>query len=277
MATLHLLYPEWQGSGKSPAVQVGALTMARELFRDTPFLSIDSPAEERLERSGGVVGLASIAPRFRDAIARIRDAAPDRIVTIGGTCGVEAAPVAYLNERYGGSLAVVWLDAHGDLNTPASSPSGNFHGMILRTLLGDGPDEYVREMRRPLQPRQVFLAATRDLDPPEAEFVQRTGLSVTGPQALGDPGPLVEEIRARGFSHVYLHLDLDALDPGEFPDTLIPTPGGPRLAEMRSMLEALSKSFDVVGASIVEYVHGKDDSLRALGELLDSAGVRAFC
>lgn len=265
--TLHLLYPEWQGSGRSSAVQRGALAIARELFPATDFLTIESPDEERLDRVDGVVGLASIAPRFQHAIARLREAMPDRIVTIGGTCGVEAAPVAYLNERYDGDLAVVWFDAHGDLNTPASSPSGHFHGMILRTLLGEGPDAYVRELRRPLRASQVFLAATRDLDPPEAAYVAAAGLSVTGPAAFGDPEALASEIRRRGFRHVYLHLDLDALDPDDFPDTLIPTPGGPPLADVRRMLETLSTSFDVAGASMVEYVRGAGASLGILDDL----------
>ena len=68
-------------------------------------------------------------------LADLRASAPDIVVTVGGTCGVEAAPVAYLNERYDGNLAVVWFDGHGDLNSPATSPSGHFHGMVLRTLL----------------------------------------------------------------------------------------------------------------------------------------------
>ena len=267
MRTLHLLYPEWQGSGKSPAVQQGALTIARELFPATDFLSIASPDEEQLDRADGVVGLASIAPRFQQAIAQLRDAAPDRVITVGGTCGVEAAPVGYLNERYGGDLAVVWFDAHADLNTPASSPSGNFHGMILRTLLGEGPEAYVRELRRPLRAEQVFLAATRDLDPPEAAFVSAAGISLTEPAAFGEPERLAAEIRRRGFHHVYLHLDLDALDPGEFPDTLVPTPGGPPLAHVRQMLQTLSTSFDVAGASIVEYVHRAGTPLGILDDL----------
>lgn len=275
MATLFLLYPEWQGSGKSPAVQQGALTIARELLSETHFLIVDSPDEERLEREEGVVGLHSIAPRFRDAIARIRKARPDSIVTIGGTCGVEVAPIAYLNERYEGDLAVVWLDAHGDLNTPHSTPSGHFHGMVLRTLLGEGPDEYVRELKRPLEYRQVFLAATRDLDPPEREFVERAALSVTPPHGLTDAAVLVDNIASRGYSRVYIHLDLDALNPVDFADTLIPTAGGPSLAEVRTLIAALARAFEVVGSSIVEYVHASEDSLQTLDELLVDFGVKA--
>lgn len=256
-------------------MQHGALTIARELFPDTDFLNVESPAEETLHRDGGVIGLRSIAPRFRDAIARLRSAAPDRILTIGGTCGVEAAPVGYLNERYEGDLAVVWLDAHGDLNTPDSSPSGHFHGMVLRTLLGEGPDEYVGELQRPLRPAQVFLAATRDLDPPEREFIARAGISITPPESLATPQLLVERIRSRGLTRAYLHLDLDALNPAEFPDTLMQTPGGPALADVRHVMQALAGAFDVVGASIVEYVHRSDESLRTLEALLATSGVRS--
>jgi arginase len=269
---LFVLYPEWQGSGSAAAVQHGALMIASELLSETHFLIVDSPDEERLEREQGVIGLSSIAPRFRETLGRIRTAAPDVIITIGGTCGVEAAPVAYLNERYEGDLAVIWFDAHGDLNTPASSPSGHFHGMVLRTLLGEGPDAFVQELRRPLDPAQVFLAGTRDLDPPEREFVARAGIAVTTPEAFTDPQRLIEEIRSRDFRNVYLHLDLDALDPTEFRDTLIPTPGGPSFAHVRAMMEALAGTFSVAGSSVVEYVHGSDASLRLIDALLATSG-----
>jgi arginase len=272
-----LLFPEWQGSGRTPAVQAGALAIARELFAGTKFLTIASPEQEALRRERGVNGLASIAPRFVGALAKLREAAPDRIVTIGGTCGVEAAPVGYLNERYDGDLAVVWLDAHGDLNTPESSPSGNFHGMILRTLLGEGPPEYVAALRRPLMPGQVFLAGTRDLDPPEAELVTGLGISMTPPHDFARPQVLAGTMASRGFSRVYLHVDLDVLHPDDFPDTLMRTPGGPRLAEVCGMLRALGGAFEVAGVSVVEYVHGDAASLDRVRALLDAAGVERFC
>ena len=176
---------------------------------------------------------------------------------------MEAAPVAYLNERYGGDLAVVWLDAHGDLNTPASSPSGNFHGMVLRTLLGDGPSQYTAVLGRPLTPSQIFLAATRDLDPPEQAFVEATAISVTTPAELPSSDVLARRIAAAGFTHVYVHLDLDALDPGEFADMLIPTPGGPRLDHVMSAVSHLA-DHDIVGFSIVEYVPRTTESLDVL-------------
>ena len=131
---------------------------------------------------------------------------------IGGTCGVEVAPVSYLNENYQGDLAVVWLDAHGDLNTPSTSPSGHFHGMALRTLLGEGPKGYIEGLSRFLNTDQVFLAGSRNLNPAEMTYISKVGISITTPREFGDPSELVQKIKYRGFKHLYLHLDLDVLN-----------------------------------------------------------------
>ena len=268
MATEYLLYPEWQGYGISSAVYDGAIALALGVLPDTAFTLIDSPAAEALSWRDGVLGLDSIAPRFHRALALLRARRPDVVITIGGTCGVEAAPVAYLNERYGGDLAVVWFDAHADLNTPATSPSGHFHGMVLRTVTGTGPREFVDALPRPIHPRQIFLAGTRELDPDEAAFIRDTDICVTPPAALDDPSHLVNAIRARGFHHVYLHLDLDCFHPDDVPDTLMQTPAGPAFASVASAHQALRREFQAVGLSIVEYVErggGSLDRLRTLG------------
>ncbi len=68
----------------------------------------------------------------------IIDSKPDKISTIGGDCAVEIMPISYLNKIYQEDLCIIYIDAHADLNTPESSPSKAFHGMPLRTLLGEG-------------------------------------------------------------------------------------------------------------------------------------------
>ena len=129
MSDVSLLLPEWQGYGIDSAVAAGARAVAG-LFDRTTFVEIDAPDEEVLIVDDGVLGLASIAARLPRALAALNERHPSRLFTIGGTCGVELAPVSYLNAHYRGDLAVVWLDAHADLNTPESSPSGHFHGML---------------------------------------------------------------------------------------------------------------------------------------------------
>jgi arginase len=160
----------------------------------------------------------------------------------------------------------VWFDAHGDLNSPATSPSGHFHGMVLRTLLGDGPHEYVDALARPLQPSQIFLAGTRDLDPDEEAYIRWHGVSVTTPEALRNERAIADMIRARGFTNVYLHLDLDCFRPGDIQDTLMQTPGGPAFADVVAAHAALRRDFQAVGLSVVEYVERGGGSLQKLSQ-----------
>ncbi|MGA2982073.1 MAG: arginase family protein [Terriglobales bacterium] len=129
-----------------------------------PFVEISVTNNCEMDRTEGVFALKAIAANFVEALDRLRQQFPKHIVTVGGSCGTEAARVTYLNETYNGNMAIIWFDAHGDLNTPASSPSGHFHGMVLRTLLGNGPTSLVQHLRLPLMPKQVFLVGTRDLD-----------------------------------------------------------------------------------------------------------------
>src|SRR5260370_10128057 len=88
---------------------------------------------------------------------------PRRIFPLGGDCGIDVVPISFLNKRYDGDLAVIWLDAHADANTPQSSPSKTFHGMALRTLLGEGVPQLAAASFSTLLPLQTFLAAVRDL------------------------------------------------------------------------------------------------------------------
>lgn len=270
---LSLLYPEWQSYGVSTSVYEGAMTLAESLFDPSNMVTIDVSTEETLTRIDGVLALDSIATRFRGALETLESNAASRVFMIGGTCGVDVAPVSYLNHKYGGDLAVVWLDAHGDLNTPASSLNGHFHGMPLRTLLGEGPKEFTRALQRPLLPQQVFLAGTRDLDPPEVAYTSEAHISISPPEELATPEVLVKRICKRGFTHVHLHLDLDVLDPESFPDSLMPTPGGPSLAELAAVMRALAESLDVVGLSVVEYCEHQGGTIDDVRGLVESAGM----
>lgn len=271
---LSLLYPEWQGYGENTDVYTGALKIVETIFNDREFLRIEVPSQEALSTTKGILGLASIAPRFQKTLLELHERKPSKIFMVGGTCGVEVAPIDYLNERYNGDLAIVWLDAHGDLNTATSSPSGHFHGMALRTLLGDGPDEYITFLRRMLKPNQIFLVGSRQLDPSEETFIKEAGIAVTWPAECKKPQQLVNGIRNAGFRNLYIHLDLDVLNPESFPNSLMQTPGGPSLVEIRDLIRELSKSFNVVGFSVLEYCeHQEDKDMSSLKELICDCGI----
>lgn len=184
------------------------------------------------------------------------------VLTIGGDCGVELVPIGVARFRFGHRLGVAWFDAHPDLNTAETSPSGAFHGMVLRSLLGEGDPDFAANP--PLEPGRVVLAGTRVFDDAERAAVDR-GLVVETHDALSTAAGLA------GADKVYVHLDLDVLDPGEFDGLNYPEPGGLTIERLVTMLRGLS-GFEVIGAGITECagteVRVLEPVLEALGELL---------
>ncbi|MGH7735574.1 MAG: arginase family protein, partial [Gemmatimonadales bacterium] len=171
----------------------------------------------------------------------------------------------------GGRLAVVWLDAHGDLHTPASSPSGAFHGMVLRALLGDGPG--LLSPVRTLTPAQIVLAGVRALEPAEREFVHRHQVRLIGPAQLAAPSALVEAVAAMEPEAVYVHVDLDVLDPGEFGAVGFPEPGGLTTGQLTAAVRALAGRFAIAGAGITEYQPGDPADQATLAPLAPLASL----
>lgn len=267
-----LLLPEWQG-GPSNSVHSGTYSIADALMDGAADAVVDAPIDQQTPPAEGVRSLELIARHFHAAAAILEEQRPTQLLTIGGTCGVEAAPVSYLNDVYTGNLAVLWFDAHADMNTPASSPSGNFHGMVLRTLLGDGPAVLLAGLPRPLEPAQVFLVGTRYLDPAEAAYIQRTGIAVYPEVHHTATQALIAAIQAAGLRRLYIHFDVDVINPDEFPDALMHAPGGPSLAELELCLQRISESFDVVGASVVEVRGQAERPRKMLADMLRNTGI----
>ncbi len=199
--------------------------------------------------------------RRLDALARAQSGTREALdgwgdgalCTVGGDCGVELAPIAHAVGRHGDRLAVVWFDAHPDLNTPDSSPSGAFHGMVLRTLLGQGPAALLPPPAQRLSARRLVLAGVRAVDPAETRFIEAEGIRLLPVAQLGDPSPLVAAVAATGATHVYLHVDLDVLDPGQFTALSVPEPDGLLPARLGAALRALAAEFAVAGLGITEH------------------------
>jgi arginase len=264
---LRLLHPEWQGFGLHAEAHHGAQALARAWFGGRAFDTIEAPVDETLTITDGVLGLASIASRAGHALARLRAMAPDRLMMAAGTCACELATVAWLTERYRGDLTVLWLDGHADLNTPASSPSGHFHGMVLRTLLGDGPAALTSCLTRPLTVEQIALVGARDLDAPEAQFVREAGVVQFGLEAF-DTVALTTWLERSRRRRLYVHFDVDVIDGADFGGALMtPPPDGPTLAAAAGLVATLCRDFDVVGLSVLE-VCDRGDAIARLAAAL---------
>ncbi len=252
MDTFCLLFPQWQGSGHERAKELyqGALSLKPFLPAETTLLEVE---QVDTETSHKILRYADIILNAEAALEVIQKAAPKKLVTIGGDCGVDAVPATYLNNLYK-DLAVVWIDAHADLNTPESSPSKSFHGMVLRTLLGEGDATLLGKLPSKLSPDQVFLAGVRDFDPPELSYFEENRLKLFGIKDLEtNQDALIEVMQARGFKNLHIHLDLDVLDKSEFASTCYPTVNGLSVAGLLKLLELLQKDMKVVGFTMTEF------------------------
>jgi arginase len=155
---------------------------------------------------------------------------PERPVVLGGCCCAHVGAVEGLATRYD-RLGIVWFDAHGDLNTPETSPSGNAWGMPLRMLLDSGT----------VTPQDTVLVGARNLDPPEREFIAATGLR-TGRDEV------VEALDA--VDAVYVALDCDVLDPDDEITPHMPEPGGLTIEETTELLASIATAKPVAGAGL---------------------------
>lgn len=176
---------------------------------------------------------------------------PARPLVLGGCCCSHVGAVEGLATRHG-RISVVWLDAHGDLNTPETSPSGNLWGMPLRMLLDAGT----------VRPDDVALVGARNLDPPEEQFIAGSGLHV------GDGA--VERALA-GAECTYVALDVDSLAAEEV-TSFMPEPGGLSLEQVDALFVRLRERATVLGAGVTGLAPD-ERNVAPLSQLLGSLGL----
>ncbi|WP_232818929.1 arginase family protein [Homoserinimonas sp. OAct 916] len=248
-----IIVPEWQGSSSSRAMRLvdGANAILGDLPQSaTRVVEIPTGAGDMVET--GIARFTSLQS-VRRAQARVLAETPEPAITIGGDCGVELAAVEAAHARHLGSMALVWLDAHADLNTPQTSPSGTFHGMVLRALMGEAAPGLIPESGHELLAEMVVLAGVRALDDAEDEFIASAGITVLTPAQLTDPQSLVRAIENTGATSVYLHVDLDVLDPSDIAGVTYPEPFGVSASDLTALIRAVRGRFPLVGAGITEF------------------------
>lgn len=253
-SVLNLLFPQWQGAGNI-GLYNGAKLLHSVLPSKASFVEVPVSSTYSIAIAKNILGLSQVSAQLNCASEIISKHDPECIFTIGGDCGVEIAPVSFLNQKHEG-IAVVWLDAHADLNTPTSSPSKHFHGMPLRSLLGQGSTHVTSRLFSTLVPNQIFLVGTREIDSPEQAFISHNRLRIFSVNSVnqGQNYPLLSAISAAGFRKLYIHLDLDVLEPTSFPHVVCRTPKGISIDPLKQLLSALIDRFEVVGASVLEFL-----------------------
>lgn len=291
--TIRLLMPQWQG-GNNPNYSFGAELLAwLAPDNDQPLIQVPVQAYEGapLENENGMNGRKQLLEQLKSAHHIIDAHKPDRIVMFGGDCLVEQAPFAYLNERYGGSLGLIWIDAHSDLVRYVGYDNG--HTLPLGNLLGIGDEEFVQLVKNPLKPENVFiagLAAPTEQEmkvisegfqklgvapaEPDTEVIRRLGIKTGGTEELMNSTESVKQwIRDNGIKHLAIHIDLDVLDPKAFRSIIFAEPENPfnlspagtmQMPQLLNLIKELSDETDVVGLGITEHMPWDSINLKNL-------------
>ena len=183
-------------------------------------------------------------------------------LVLGGDHSVAAGTVAGVSSYYrrrNKSIGLIWVDAHADMNTPQTSPSGNIHGMPLACCLGYGPRELTRiaGFSPSVPPRNAVLVGVRDVDVREKGIVKESGLTVYTMRNIDERGlrKVMEEaiaIAGRDTAGFAVTLDMDFVDPAEAPGVGTPVRGGATYREAHLVMEMIADSKRMLSLEIVE-------------------------
>lgn len=178
----------------------------------------------------------------------------DHSIAVGSISGVSAH---FRKEKK--SIGCIWLDAHSDMNTPETSPSGNVHGMPLSAIMGYGTEELADlfGFKPKIEPQNVVLVGVRDLDTHERKFIKKLGVKAFTMREIDERG--MREVMSDALKYamddtegVAVSLDMDFVDPGDAPGVGTPVRGGVTYREAHLAMEMIADSETMVSMEIVE-------------------------
>lgn len=183
----------------------------------------------------------------------------------GGDCSATQIPFDYLNEKYGGKIGILWLDAHPDISSPKTS--SHLHEMPLSNLLGLNPNSPITKTANPYMPEKIFLAGLiEERLRPMDMACKELNLKIAAPEALEkDSKPVMDWVKQENIQYLAVHWDLDVLSPVDFRCIYPAEPytdvrdfpaavGRMKLSSIGRLLNDVSAMADIVGLSITEHL-----------------------
>ncbi|MCE3556398.1 arginase family protein [Pseudonocardia sp. RS11V-5] len=268
--TLRLLCPQWQGAGTSSVRELASefpFDVARRGYAVVsavldavlpPHVGPTATApvtmgDEGLDTADGIEAKAVVVDQLVRALEVIGRHAPARIVTLGGECAVSVAPFSSLARRYCDDLAILWIDSHPDIGTPASRYPG-FHAMAVAALTGHAGPDVLALLPATVDPARVALVGLHAWTEDDFPNVAEWGIRTFAPDELrASTEPLLRWLAGTGCTHVAIHFDVDTVDSNEIVLGLGAVPDGLTSGEVRRLVADVTAASDVVGLTIAEF------------------------
>lgn len=266
MKKIRLIYPQWQGGDIArwiPEIEDVSLS-ARGYHLGAELLDFLSPSEDEKYTvpvsldykrviKDGILDKDDILFQTRSALDILEKASPDKIVTLGGECSVSVVPFTYLNRRYDGDVAVVWIDAHPDITLPGDVYSG-YHAMAVTALMGKGDEEIINTLPSRFSPSDILFVGLRDWE--RDEIVHRHesyGISYCSPSSVSDDSAkILSWLEKCGKSRVVIHFDMDVLDPKDIIAAVGTVDGGLSLRSTVRIINDIARKKELVGITVAE-------------------------
>jgi arginase len=220
--------------------------------------NIDVPGHYTLTDCGFADRLPLIRVASNETYKLARRAIEDKTIPIflGGDHSASIGSIGGISHE--SDCGLIWIDAHGDFNTPETSATGNIHGMALAILLGKGPRELVDVGRKgaKINPDKVVLIGPRELDPDEKKSLRKSGCTIFTMRDIDEQG--MSNVIAQGLeklkncANIHVSLDMDSIDPNEAPGVGTPVPGGLTYREAQLMMEIISDTGRLCSLDIME-------------------------
>lgn len=265
-STLRLIYPQWQGGIVDHWMpDIPAADASRGYYLGAQLLNLLAPASSQKtvevpisldindrEVEKGISARQVILKQTRAALEKIRENNPDKIVTLGGECSVSVVPFTYLAGKYPDDVAIVWIDAHPDVNLPYDEYKG-YHAMALTACLGMGDKEIIDMLPAKFDATKALIVGVRSWDNGMQERQKELGIKGLSPEEVSDDSSVILEwLKTTGASKVVIHFDLDVLDPTEIIAGVGVEPNGMKIKEVVRVINDIAAKYDLVGLTVAE-------------------------
>jgi arginase len=268
----------YKGMGDSPSALRKA-GLGRALGVATDLGDVSLPRLTKDTQEGKVKNLG----HFRDAnsktFSKARSVVAERVVVLGGECSETVGVMAGFTEALRGKAGMLWMDAHGDFNTPDTSPSGYIGGMCLAMACKNISGLDLTSGQPPLGEERLVHVGSRALDPAEVEAFNSSPAKLYTARQVKTRG--ASEVAAEAARHldnrsdwIACHLDVDVVDPEIIPAVNYPTPGGLTLDEAATVIRKLGQTQKLKVVEVAAYNPSKDKkrtSAKTINELLKNS------
>lgn len=266
VSTIRLIYPQWQGGivdhwmpdilaeDASRGYYLGAQLLnflAPESSQETIEIPVSLDINDR-QTDKGVSARRVILKQTKAALEKLCETNPEKIVTLGGECSVSVVPFTFLAGKYPDDVAIVWIDAHPDVNLPYDNYKG-YHAMALTACLGMGDEEIIRTLPGRYDASRALIVGVRSWDDGMKERQKELGIKGLSPEEVAeDSSAILEWLKSTGVSKVVIHFDLDVLDPAEIIAGVGVEPDGMKINEVVRVINDIASEYDLVGLTVAE-------------------------